>query len=171
MIDDIFLYLYYSPYFRYFAMHCIILNDVGPIPLRFTCYTKVKKMRKILGPFSLIHIFYTISMVAWTIIFVESGGKPPLEIREDRWKFLVTHFFYVIMLGVWCYYCTWSHRISIHTWWDYPELGIGPSKRPLPVQHTKFTRKTIHVPIVIRTCNPRKRATTRIGVDKSVNLK
>jgi hypothetical protein len=43
-----------------------------------------KKMRKMFGRFSFIHTFYTISMVAWTIIFVESGGKSPLEIREDR---------------------------------------------------------------------------------------
>ena len=55
--------------------------------------------------------------------------------------------------------------------WDCPKLGIGPSKRPVPVRHIKFTIKTIHVPIVIRTCNPSKREATRIGVDESVILK
>ena len=43
---------------------------------------------------------------------------------------------------------------------DTPGGGIGPSKRPLPVQHTTFTRD--RHPCPIRTRNPSKWAATEL---------
>ena len=55
---------------------------------------------------------------------------------------LLLHFRTYSIVGLDGYCCTWSHSITptdSHTV-GVPGRGIGPSQRPLPVQHTTFTR-------------------------------
>jgi len=65
--------------------------------------------------------------------------------------FVYSVLFSLMTVGVEGYCLTWSHFLG---------RVIGQSQRPLPAQHTDFTKNKYDAPSGIRTRNPNKRAAT-----------
>jgi hypothetical protein len=77
--------------------------------------------------------------------------------------------FYLLTVGVEGYCCTWSHCMThththTHTLYDSSRRETGVSQRPVPPQHTTFTRETQPrpPPTGIRTRYPSKQAVANL---------